>query len=160
MPTRYREAAGGPGDAAIMRDLIATARAGGSAALMQTLLHPNGQARYRGLGASPGIRMRQLARHSSDPMMRAAATRRRVEARGDLVPFRRRPAAEEDYHDPQTTECGVCGGRVPIGFAFCACGAQVPPVDLVGTRGMTRSRRGDPVAAKLEMQARRIAGGW
>jgi hypothetical protein len=157
--TRYRETSGGAGDAGIMRDLIAVARQGGSPALLRTLLYANGQPRHRGLGASPGLRTRQLARHSSDPMMRLAAMRRRTESRGDVIPFRRRPA-DDDYHNPQTIECGACGGRVPIGFEYCACGAQVPPAHLIGTGGMTRSRRADPLSAKLELRARRIAGGW
>ena len=41
---------------------------------------------------------------------------RRLEAR--RLPPRR---------DVATTLCGVCGGRVPVGFAECACGAAVPP---------------------------------
>jgi len=165
----YRETTGGDPD--LLAALARIARTGGSAALFQTLLTRDGRSIHQ-RGVNPRVRLRQLAGHTADPRIRREALERRRptgpnrEHRLREMAFRsgdvdlqmaaaRRIAHPEKRSQPfdcPTTLCGCCGGRVPVGFTECACGAAVPPGAGQSATRSTTTRFRSPRYGRVEMR--------
>ncbi len=142
----YRESTGG--DAQLLAAVTRTFREHGSAAAFAAINDPSKLGYNRRVTARPRLQLRALAGATRDPQIRRDELRRRAprtmtpqqaKNRLRLHELAMMADVEQRGFNPETVLCAACGGRVPISYPECACGAS-----MMAERSWSASRRSAP----------------